>query len=153
MNFWTLVVAILVAVLLLAVAYYWNGWVALGALIPLGYGFWILLGTKLKIYELTTERIRIYEGILNQNIDEVELYRVKDIRMERPFWLRIFGLGNLHLITSDRTLPEIVIPAIGGALDVRETLRKRVEILRDRKRVREVDFEGGEDGDLENSFL
>ncbi|MDC1448359.1 hypothetical protein N8218_01765 [bacterium] len=53
----------------------------IGAIIPLGYAGWIWLQTRARIFEFTSERIRIYEGVLNQDIDEVELYRVKDTRI------------------------------------------------------------------------
>jgi hypothetical protein len=45
------------------------------------------------------------------------------------------------LITSDKTNPELVLPAIPHAGEVKEMIRKHVEICRDRKRTREIDFE------------
>jgi uncharacterized membrane protein YdbT with pleckstrin-like domain len=146
-NFWPLAASILLLVLLLIGAFTWKGWLAWGILVPLAYGGWLYLGTKLKVFELTSERIRIYEGILNQQINEVELYRVKDTRLEKPFWLRLFGLSNIILQTSDRSLPEVSILAVREGVEIREKLRKQVEMLRDKKRVREVDFEGSDDGE------
>ena len=148
-NFWPLIASVLLLILLLLGAFYWKGWLAWGALAPLAYGAWLWFGTKLKVFELTSERIRIYEGILNQDINEVELYRVKDTRLEKPFWLRIFGLSNIILQTSDRSLPEVNIEAVRGGVELREKLRKQVELLRDKKRVREVDFEGSEGDEME----
>lgn len=146
-NFWPLTASILLLVLFLIGAFTWQGWLAWGALVPLAYGGWLFLGTKLKVFELTSERIRIYDGILNQKINEVELYRVKDTRLEKPFWIRIFGLSDIILQTSDRSLPEVRILAVRGGVEIREKLRKQVEILRDKKRVREVDFDGADGGD------
>jgi hypothetical protein len=76
-------------------------------------------------------------------MDDVELYRVKDTSMERPFWYRMFGLSTLIIETSDRSQPRIEIKAVHNGDDLRETLRKQVEFWRDRKRVREVDFDEG----------
>ncbi|MEM1084705.1 MAG: PH domain-containing protein [Verrucomicrobiota bacterium] len=121
----------------------------LTAIIPLGWIVWEFLKVRCRVYELTTERLRLYSGVLNQTIDEVELYRVKDTRMDRPFWLRIFGLSTLHLDTSDRSHPKVDLEAVADGVNLRETLRKQVEFWRDRKRVREVDFEEG--GDMEGS--
>ena len=146
-NFWPLLASILLLVLILIGAFAWKGWLAWGSVIPVVYGGWLWLGTKLKVFELTTERIRIDEGILNQEINEIELYRVKDTRLEKPFWLRIFGLSNIILQTSDRSLPEVNIEAVREGAEIREKLRKQVELLRDKKRVREVDFEGSDEGD------
>lgn len=120
-------------------------WAAL--VLPLGWILWVYLKVRCERFELTTERLRMYSGVFNQTIDEIELYRVKDTVMELPFWFRIFGLGTLKLDTSDRSHPKVSIHAIRDAVGVRETLRKQVEYWRDKKRVREVDFEEG--GDME----
>ncbi|MGB6221939.1 PH domain-containing protein [Haloferula sp.] len=117
------------------------------AVLPLAWMLWEFLKVRCRVYELSTERLRLYSGVLNQTIDEVELYRVKDTRMERPFWFRMFGLSSLFLDTSDRSHPRVELEAISDAVTLRETLRKQVEFWRDSKRVREVDFEEG--GDME----
>lgn len=121
--------------------------ISLGAIAALAVAAWKWLVVRCRKFEITSQRLRLYEGVLNQDIDELELYRVKDSRILRPFWLRLFGLGNVQLETSDRTHPKPVLNAIKNALEVRETLRKHVEKLRDEKRVREVDFD--ETGDSE----
>ena len=122
---------------------------ALGALLPLGYMVWKWLVVRCRTYELTTQRMRMYEGVLNQDIDEVELYRVKDTTIHRPFILRIFNLSTIHLATSDRTHTTVDMRAIHDGVTVREMIRKNVEIIRDSKRVREVDFDSGDGDDLE----
>jgi hypothetical protein len=63
----------------------------------------------------------------------------------RPWWMRLTGLASIELETSDRSMPMLVIPAIHGGAELRELLRQHVELQRDRKRVRELDFE--ESGD------
>lgn len=113
----------------------------LGLLIPMGYMLWCYLMVKSRIYELTTERLRVTTGIINQKIDEIELYRVKDSFLIRSWWMRLTGLASIQLETSDRSMPDLVIPAIPGGMEVREILRAQVELQRDRKRVREMDFE------------
>jgi len=122
-------------------------WIALA--IPFFYALWSYLTVRSQTFELTTERLRITKGIINQSIDEVELYRVKDILVERKWWMRLTGLGHIHLETSDRSLPHIDIPAIRDSINLRESLRKKVEAMRDKKRVREMDFD--ETADTEGS--
>ena len=97
--------------------------------------------TKCTKYELTTQRLRIRSGVLNRRLDELELYRVKDYAMEQPLLLRMVGLGNLTLITSDATNPQVVMKAIHDVENVREKLRTAVQTERDRKRVRELDVD------------
>lgn len=116
-------------------------------LIPIAYMVWSYLTVRCQVFEVTTERIRITKGVINQSIDEVELYRVKDMIVERKWWMRLTGLGNVHIETSDRSLPHVDIPAIRDSIGLREELRRLVEAMRDKKRVREMDFEEtGSDG-------
>lgn len=115
-------------------------------ILPLVYVVWKYLVVRMEIFELTNERLRITRGVINQKIDEIELYRVKDSVMIRVWWMRITGLASIQLETSDRNMPQLVIPAIRGGADMRELLRKQVELQRDKKRVRELDFDdAGED--------
>lgn len=109
--------------------------------IPLFYALWRWLVVKFTKYELTTERLRTRYGVLNRKTDELELYRVRDYKLDQPLFLRLFSLGNLILTTSDKSHPVVVIRAIPNGEQLREMLRTHVEACRVAKRVREVDFE------------
>jgi len=115
---------------------------------PLLYALWRYLVIRTRVYELSCERLRITSGVINQHIDEIELYRVKDTLVLRPWWMRLTGLASISLETSDRTLPKLVIPAIRDGWKTREMLRKQVETQRDKKRVREMDFDDVAGGDF-----
>ncbi|OYV05555.1 MAG: hypothetical protein CFE26_10995, partial [Verrucomicrobiales bacterium VVV1] len=115
--------------------------------LPVLYLIWRWLKVRSQKFELTSERLRVTEGIFNQKIDEIELYRVKDIAMERPLWMRMTGLASVLLDTSDRSMPKLTLPAISNGVELREQLRKQVEEIRDKKRVREVDMEEPHDHD------
>jgi uncharacterized membrane protein YdbT with pleckstrin-like domain len=123
------------------------GLALIGLILPLAWILWRYLSVRCRTFELTTERLKITEGVINQHLDEVELYRVKDVLMMRPWWMRVTGLATLFLETSDRSLRTLTIPAIRNGLELREQLRKHVELQRDRKRVRETDFDDST-GDL-----
>jgi uncharacterized membrane protein YdbT with pleckstrin-like domain len=110
------------------------------AIIPLFMALGRYLNTKFHKIVVTNERIRFTTGILSKRMEELELYRVKDTRLDEPLFLRLFGLGNIILATSDTTDPTLVIPGIPDARTLRENLRGCVEKMRDRKRVREVDY-------------
>jgi membrane protein YdbS with pleckstrin-like domain len=115
--------------------------------IPVLWAVWRYLVVRTRIYELTSERLRITSGVFNQTVDEVELYRVKDTLMLRPWWMRLIGLSTIVLETSDRSLPKVEIPALPKGSEFRERLRKQVELQRDKKRVRELDFDDANDVD------
>jgi membrane protein YdbS with pleckstrin-like domain len=151
LNFWTFLACVLLAVAIVVGAIL-SSLIPLAALavLPLAWAFWKFLVVRCRIYELTSQRLRMYEGVFNQVIDEIELYRVKDTTILRPFILRLFKLGNIELLTSDRTHHHITMHAIPDGVTVREHIRGYVETVRDQKRVREVDFDnadsdGGDD--------
>jgi len=123
------------------------GMSAIGLIVPLV--MWIIRWwvTKCTTYELTTQRLKITKGILNKDLDELELFRVKDYSMTQPLFLRMLGLGHLTMVTSDASTPTVAIKAIPKVEEVREMLRTAVQVERDRKRVRELDVDGN-DGDL-----
>ena len=100
----------------------------------------VYLRTRFTIYELTEERFREKTGVLSQKIEELELYRVRDYTVEKPFIMRLFGLGNLILVTSDKTNPKIYLYAIRNVESVRDVFRKNVEATRKQTGTKEVDF-------------
>ncbi|MBL1216856.1 MAG: PH domain-containing protein [Planctomycetes bacterium] len=102
------------------------------------------LNVKFYVYELTSQRMRITKGILSKRTDELELYRVKDITLVQPFFMRLFKLGNVVLDTSDRTTPTVTVQAVRDPRHLLDELREAVETMRMQKRVREVDFSDGD---------
>jgi uncharacterized membrane protein YdbT with pleckstrin-like domain len=98
------------------------------------------LETRFTKFEITNERVIQQNGVLSRRTNETELYRVKDIILDEPFFLRIFGLSNVLIVTSDRTSPLILVNAIENGGIIRRELREAVELRRDKKGVREMDF-------------
>ncbi|MDA8800737.1 PH domain-containing protein [Candidatus Pelagibacter bacterium] len=99
------------------------------------------LKTRFTSYEMDSERFRIKKGILNQNIEETELYRIKDYSIFKPFFLRIFGLGHLALTTSDKNNKYVRILAIKEVEKLKDMIRNEVEKRRKATGTKEVDFE------------
>ena len=99
------------------------------------------LQTKNKIYELTTERLKITEGIFSKVTDTLELYRVKDLETRQPFLYRLVGVENVQINTSDTSSPLIFIEAIPRGVGLGDKIRNQVEIIRQQKGVREIDIE------------
>ena len=117
-------------------------WVLLFWLVlPLLVLLWQWLVIRNTVYELTSERLKLRRGVLNKHLDEVELYRVRDYQLERPLYLRLFGLGNITLRTSDRSHPSVKLRAIRDGEQLYERLRAAVEQCRATKGVRELDVE------------
>ena len=110
-------------------------------IVPIFIALTRYLQTKNKIYELTTERLKITEGIFSKVTDTLELYRVKDIETRQPFLYRLVGVENVQMNTSDTSSPFIFIQAIPCAVGLGDKIRNQVEIIRQQKGVREIDVE------------
>jgi membrane protein YdbS with pleckstrin-like domain len=110
-------------------------------IVPIFYALvkWIQL--RARQYELTTQRIRIRQGVFSKRTDELELYRVKDSTVLEPFWQRLFGVGNIVITTNDASTPTLTLEALPHPTETREKLRAAIENCRDRKRVRIAELE------------
>jgi uncharacterized membrane protein YdbT with pleckstrin-like domain len=100
------------------------------------------LGNLATTYEVTEDRLILHRGILNKSIDEVELYRIKDLRLDFSLINQWAGIGTITLQSSDETTGSrpFVIRDIERARDRRETLRGLVNAARRARGVREFDM-------------
>ncbi len=95
-----------------------------------------LLGLPLSftVYTLNGEKLLIDSGFLNKHQEEIMLFRITDITLERRLSQRIFGLGTIHICSSDKTTPEFDIKDIKNSKEVKEILSS--EVFRERKENR-----------------
>jgi uncharacterized membrane protein YdbT with pleckstrin-like domain len=100
-------------------------------------------------YGMSEDRLFISVGFLNIRDDEVLLYRVRDIDTSRSLWQRIFGVGTITVLSSDKTMPTLVLKNIKHPVDVKELLHAQVEEIKLKRRVRigEIMTSGVEDED------
>ena len=91
-------------------------------------------------YELTEQKLLINTGFLNVKEEEIRLYRFVDVTLEQSLFQRIFGVGNLHCDTNDRSSGNFVIELIKNPREVKELLSEAIENERDRKRVSVREF-------------
>ncbi|MDX2054495.1 MAG: PH domain-containing protein [Polyangiaceae bacterium] len=93
-------------------------------------------------YRITTQRIVVEHGLLSKRTEHLDLYRVIDYVVERPFLQRLMGTGNLRLRTMDKSSPVLDIRGIKADVPaLYERLRRATEVERARRGVRTVDNE------------
>src|SRR6516162_6555052 len=110
-------------------------------LVPIFFALTRFLQTKCKVFELTTQRFKITSGIFTKTTETLELYRVKDIETRQPFFSRLVGIENIQMTTTDASSPVVLVDAVPSSVVFADKLRNRVEIIRQQKRVREIDVE------------
>ncbi len=107
-------------------------------------------------YGLSEDRIFVETGLLNLQENEVRLYRIMDVSLERKLWQRMFGLGTITCFSSDKSMGTFQIKNIKKPSEVKELISSYVEEERSRKRVTSKEFinddvfddDGGDDMDV-----
>ena len=103
-------------------------------------------------YALSDDRLFISVGFLNIKDDEILLYRVRDIDTSRSLWQRLFGVGTVTVMSSDKTMPTLVLKNIKDPVFVKELIHKQVEEMKIRRRVRVGEIMGNEIDDADGEF-
>ena len=98
-------------------------------------------------YSLSEDRLFTSVGLLNLKDDEVLLYRVRDIGTSRSLWQRIFGVGTVTVMSSDKSMPNLVLKNIKDPVYVKELIHKQVEQAKIQRRVRVGEIMTDADGD------
>ena len=139
------------------------GWATI-ALVPIGilltapgeWGRWPLLISALALlivlwkwfenlaarFDICPDRLIVRRGIFIKSLDEVELYRVKDVRLDFSLINQMAGIGTITVTSSDETTrgAPLALPHVERAAHRREQLRGLVEAARQKRRVREIDM-------------
>ena len=101
------------------------------------YHYLNVKNTKITI---TDQRIKVHQGIFTKRINDLELFRIRDISYESPFIFGLFGLASVYVISTDLTSRVLKIEAIYNAQAVYEEIRKHVEGQRRNNNVRIVEW-------------
>ena len=55
-------------------------------------------------YGMSEDRLFVEKGFFNSQEQEVRLYRVLNVNLKRTFFQKLFGLGTVHVDSSDKDL-------------------------------------------------
>ena len=139
--FWGIILAVtLVLAFVFADNHYW-AFVIFGvvALVALAQSAWAYFHLRMIEYIITTQRVRVISGLFSKEVQEIELFRVKDTSARQAFFQRLFGLGTITILSGDEKQPRLVLDGVPNAIEMRERLRQEVMSLRQRFGVRELD--------------
>ena len=91
-------------------------------------------------YSLSEDRLFISTGFFSVKEDEVRLYRIMDVSLERNLWQRMCGLGTIKCCSADKTMGDFEIKNIKKSREVKEMLSNMVEDERTKKKVSSREF-------------
>jgi len=89
------------------------------------------------IYEVTPEVIRFSRGLFFRRTDMIEMYRIKDYVLTRPFIFQVFRIMDLTLKTTDPENPIVWLRGIPLS-DLVDTIREHVQETRQHNRIYEI---------------
>ena len=113
---------------------------------------WLGMPITFTRYALSEDRLFISVGFLNIKDDEILLYRVRDIDTQRSLFQRLFGVGTVTVMSSDKTMPTLVLKNIKDPVFVKELIHKQVEEMKIKRRVRVGEIMGNEIDDADGEF-
>ncbi len=113
-----------------------TGWMVILGLVAVSWLAYFVVSFYHKLsfhYELTTHRLLHREGFLFRSMDRIELIDVSDVVLKQGPFQALMNVGNIHVVSSDITHPELIMWGIPDAKKVadlvdnarREERRKR----------------------------
>ena len=104
-------------------------------------------------YRLSEDRLFCEKGFFNIQQDEVLLYRVRDLQLNLKLTQRIFGVGTVCVISSDKSVPHLDLVNVKNPREVKELIHRSVEEAKDKRRMRTMEIMGGETDAADDSDL
>ena len=115
-----------------------------GLLVVFGLGLLFLLRAWYLVaatrYRRTTQRLCVQTGLIAKNLEEVELFRVKDVTLRQGVLDRLLGTGTVTVLSTDDTAPVLEIQGILHPLDAKERIRTAFRAARQREGLRTGEF-------------
>ena len=91
-------------------------------------------------YSIDKQIIIEKKGVFSVQHKETNLYRIKSIRFDEPFLMRLVGIGNLYIKSSDPFQPDLKLVGIPKGVELWKELRQKTMNNRRQFGVKEIDF-------------
>ena len=101
------------------------GWVIAGILAAVQLVVIVIAWLKLRstMYIITNQRVILEQGILSKTVNEIDLRYVDDSQFFQGLTDRLLGIGNVTMISSDKTSPTYMLRSVRDPRSVRELIR------------------------------
>jgi uncharacterized membrane protein YdbT with pleckstrin-like domain len=101
--------------------------VAVGGPVPLALGIlstWLVrLGTSYRLYQ---DSLEVETGLMSRTIENLQLFRVRDLRLRQSVLGRLLGVGDIGVTSTDQSTPHLTIRGVDQPRALYETLRAGV---------------------------
>jgi uncharacterized membrane protein YdbT with pleckstrin-like domain len=101
--------------------------IGLAGLMPLALGLaysWLVrLSSE---YRLFQDSLEVETGLVARTVDNLQLFRVRDLRLQQSMLDRLLGVGDISVTSTDQTSPRLTIRGVAGPRILYDTLREGV---------------------------
>ena len=115
----------------------------LGVLPALGvfaYSRMARLGTE---YRLFPDRIEVESGLVSRKIENIELFRIRDVGLRQGLFGRMGNYGDVYIHSTDSSTPDLHVRAIDAPREFYQQLRQLVSTSRAQGRTVIMEESGG----------
>ena len=74
-------------------------------------------------YRVTNQRIVIERGVFSRSLEEIDMRSVDDIEFRQTFLERLFGIGEVFIVSTDKVAPKFNLHGIHDPKNIRELIR------------------------------
>lgn len=74
-------------------------------------------------YKVTNQRILIERGVLSKSLQEIDMRSIDDTEFHQSFLERIFGVGEISIVFTDKIAQNVVLHGIRDPRSTRELIR------------------------------
>ena len=92
-------------------------------LLGIAYSWLVRLGAEYRLYP---DSLEVETGLVSRNVDNLQLFRVRDLRLRQSVLGRLFGVGDISVTSTDQSSPHLTIRGVDGPRAMYETLREGV---------------------------
>ena len=92
-------------------------------LIGIGYSWLVRLGAEYRLYE---DSIEIETGLVSRNVDNLQLFRVRDLNLRQSLLGRLVGVGDVGVTSTDQSTPHLTIRGVSEPRALYDALRAGV---------------------------
>ena len=85
---------------------------------------WKIACLKSTRYQVTPDRIEWSRGILNRDVDNIDMFRVIDLKMRRSWLDCILGIGTVIITSKDESDPEFAFVKVRGCRKLYDAIKK-----------------------------
>lgn len=79
---------------------------------------------KKTYYEVGPDRIEFGRGIFDRKVDNLDMFRITDLKLRRTIPDFLFGIGTVVLITNDKGHPEFIFKKIRNSRKLYDILKQ-----------------------------